>query len=91
MFWMILAAIVFLMALSKILDSRFGGVLAERMGGRVSADVEKLLVERIQLLEGEIERLGGDVHRLREESDFLHELIAERPPKEALPPGDDPD
>lgn len=93
MLWLIIViGIILIMSLSTILDSRFGQALADRTSGRITGEVDKLMLERIQLLEGEVERLGGDLQRLQEESDFLHKLIAERPAKgNALPPGEDSD
>jgi hypothetical protein len=48
------------------------------------------MAERLAFLEGEMERLTGEIARLDEESEFLHKLLAERTPDEsaALPPGD---
>ena len=47
--------------------------------------------ERIDYLEGEIERLDEDVRRLEEESRFMQQLLSERPEKRALPESDDSD
>jgi hypothetical protein len=46
--------------------------------------------ERIGYLEGEVERLSQEMGRLDEESQFLHQLLDERPGGAgALAPGDE--
>ena len=87
MFWSIIFILVLLIPiLSIVLDSQVGQALASRLERKgLSA------AERLAFLEGEVERLGKDVDQLREESQFLHKLLAERPVERgALPPaGDD--
>lgn len=98
MFWQLLILLVLLIPLlAVILDSQVGKALAARLekGGRGRRE-EQLMEERIRYLEGEVERLSSEVRRLDEESSFLHELLADRPPPEeggrrTLDAGDDPD
>jgi hypothetical protein len=76
--------------LSTVLDSRLGRAVAARLeagGGREGDDVTS---ERIRYLEAELDRLSDQVRRLSEESEFLHDLLAERKPSDEprLPPGD---
>lgn len=95
MFWQVLFLVVLLIPLlAVILDSQVGKALAHRLEGPGADAVQARLEERIRFLEGEIERLSHQVERLEEESDFLHELLAERPPPDqrtgrALEAGED--
>jgi cell division protein FtsB len=81
MFWQVLFLLVILIPLVAIvLDSQVGKALARRLEGAEADRLEQRLGERIRYLEGEVERLTGEVERLNDESDFLHELLAQRPP-----------
>ncbi len=81
MFWQILFLLVLLIPLlAIILDSQVGKALAARLERRSLGEGDEYLLDRLQYLEGEVERLTGEVERLDEESRFLHELLAERPP-----------
>lgn len=97
MFWQLLIFLVLLIPLlAVILDSQVGKALAARLEEGGGGRREELLQERIRYLEGEVERLSSEVQRLDEESSFLHELLADRPPPEeggrrTLDAGDDPD
>jgi hypothetical protein len=93
MFQLILILVVLIPLLAIVLDSQVGRALASRLERR-SIDVPgDITAERIAFLEGEVERLAGEILRLDEESDFLHKLLAERVQDQgaALPPGDRPD
>lgn len=90
MFQLILILVVLIPLLAIVLDSQVGRALASRLERR-SIDVPgDITAERIAFLEGEVERLAGEILRLDEESDFLHKLLAERVQDQgaALPPGD---
>jgi hypothetical protein len=92
MFWQIIFILVLLIPIMAIvLDSQLGRALAGRLERRSLSDPDDVVAKRIAYLEGELERLSGDVSRLDEESQFLHKLLAERPPTEALPPGESED
>lgn len=81
MFWQVLFLLVILIPLlAIILDSQVGKALANRLEGPDADGLEEHLGDRIRYLEGEVERLSSEVERLDEESDFLHQLLAERPP-----------
>jgi len=81
MFWQILFLLVLLIPLlAIILDSQVGKALAARLERRSLGEGDEYLLDRLRYLEGELERLTGEVERLDEESRFLHELLAERPP-----------
>ncbi len=90
MFWQILLIFVILIPiLAIILDSQVGRALAARLERRGLGEGDDVLAARIDYLEGEVERLGGELLRLEEESRFLHDLLAERQEDERrLPPGD---
>lgn len=73
--------------LAVVLDSQLGRALARRVerGGR---RLDEAVVERIAALEAEVERLNGEVHRLREANEFLHRLLeGKSPAKSALTSG----
>lgn len=97
MFWQLLVLLVLLIPLlAVVLDSQVGKALAARLEEGGAGARNDLLQERIRYLEGEVERLSSEIQRLDEESEFLHKLLAERPPPDegggrALESGDDPD
>ena len=77
--------------LAIVLDSQLGRALAARLERRGIGEPSDLMAERIAFLEGEVERLGGELGRLEEESQFLHKLLTERTGGEgqaALPEGE---
>ena len=89
MFWQIIFVLVLMIPiLAIVLDSQVGRALAARLEGRALGEPSDLAADRIAYLEGEVDRLGTEMSRLDEESQFLHKLLAELPEREALPPGD---
>lgn len=91
MWQLILILALLIPILAIILDSHIGRAMAARLErGRGGGEAERLLAERVAYLEGEVERLGRELQRLDEESQFLHQLLEGRSPQpEALPPGED--
>lgn len=87
---LILLLVVLIPLMAIVLDSQVGRALASRLERRGGEGPPDLVAERMAFLEGEVERLGAEVARLDEESQFLHKLLAERAPGPggALPPGD---
>jgi hypothetical protein len=89
---MMLVLIVLLVALmipltAVILDSQVGRALAARLEG--NRELGGAVSTRLAALEGEVDRLSRELHRLDEESTFLHRLLEERStPEGLLPPGD---
>lgn len=79
MFWQIMILLVLLIPLLAIvLDSSVGKAMAARLErGRPGIDAARI-AQRLQTLESEVDRLSTQVERLEEESDFLHQLLAER-------------
>ncbi|MEC7847479.1 MAG: hypothetical protein VYA70_08790 [Gemmatimonadota bacterium] len=75
--------------LAIVLDSDLGRALAGRMErpGLPSGDAAAT-AERLAYLEGEVERLTTEMGKLEEESQFLNNLLTERPASQLLPPGD---
>ena len=82
--------LVLLIPISAIvLDSPVGRALAGRMERRgLSSAGDDVTSERLSYLEGEMERLTTEVRKLEEESQFLNQLLTDRPDSRALPPGD---
>jgi hypothetical protein len=86
---MIFLLVLLIPILAIVLDSPVGRALAGRMERRgLSSGGEDLTSERLSYLEGEVERLNTEVRRLEEESQFLNQLLTDRPDSRALPPGD---
>ncbi len=86
---MIFLLVLLIPILAIVLDSPVGRALAGRMERRgLSSGDEDLTSERLSYLEGEVERLNTEVRRLEEESQFLNQLLSDRPDSRALPPGD---
>ena len=90
MFWpLILVLALLIPILALVLDSQVGRALASRLERRSLGQPDDLVGERLGYLEGEVDRLSQELGRLEEESQFLHQLLDERPGGAgALPPGD---
>jgi hypothetical protein len=81
--WSIFLILVLLIPLlAVVLDSKLGQALARRIEGAAPDDA------RLRALEAEVDRLSGEVERIREEADFLTRLLEERTEGEEqrLPP-----
>lgn len=74
----IIVLVLLIPLLAILLDSHLGRALAARVERRPLTPGEDVTQERIALLEGEVERLGSELGRLEEESQFLHRLLTER-------------
>lgn len=89
MLQLIFILVLMIPILAIVLDSAVGRALAGRLERRsLGTGSDDLTSERLSFLEGELERLSGEVRRLEDESQFMHELLTERSTSEALPPGD---
>ena len=77
--------------LAIVLDSPVGRALAGRLERKGLGEPSDMMAERMAFLEGELERLTTEVRKLEDESQFMHELLTERQPTEALPPVDGTD
>ena len=89
---MIFVLVLLIPILAIVLDSPVGRALAGRMERRgLSPEGDDLTSERLSYLEGEVERLNTEMRRLEEESQFLNQLLTDRPASKALPPGDQSD
>ncbi len=87
---MIFLLVLLIPILAIVLDSPVGRALAGRMERRgLPSGGEDATAERLSYLEGEVERLTTEMRRLEEESQFLNQLLTDRPDSEALPPGDE--
>ena len=88
--WQIILFLALLIPiLAIVLDSQVGRALASRLERRGLSQPDDLTGERLGYLEGEVERLSQELIRLEDESQFLHQLLDERPGGAgALPPGD---
>lgn len=79
MFWQLIFLLVLLIPiLAIVLDSQLGRALASRLERRGLGAPDDLMAERVAFLEGELDRLSGEVSRLEDESQFLHRLLVER-------------
>jgi hypothetical protein len=89
MWWLVIIVFGLLIPeiLSTVLDSRLGRAVAAQIEnrGKTVTDPEPL-VERIRYLEGELDRLSGDVQKLRDESEFFQKLLTERASEGRTPP-----
>ncbi len=86
---MIFFLVLMITILAIVLDSPVGRALEGRMEGRgLSSGADKVTSERLSYLEGEVERLTTEVRKLEEESQFLNNLLTDRPASQVLPPGD---
>ena len=86
---MIFLLVLLIPILAIVLDSPVGRALAGRMERKgLSSGGEDATPERLSYLEGEVERLTTEMRRLEEESQFLNQLLTDRPASRALPPGD---
>jgi len=85
----IIILVLLIPILAIVLDSPVGRALAGRLERRSIADGADTTGERLAFLEGEIERLNDEVRQLEEESDFLHRLLEQRPPRDSLPSSSD--
>ncbi len=86
---MIFLLVLLIPILAIVLDSPVGRALAGRMERRgLSSGSDDATSERLAYLEGEVERLTTEVRKLEEESQFLNQLLTDRPDSGALPPGD---
>jgi hypothetical protein len=94
MIQLIILLVLLIPILAIVLDSQVGRALAARLeGGRAISGPDAATHERIAFLEGEVERLGSELSRLEEESEFMHKLLTERSsgdgPTSALTEGED--
>jgi HAMP domain-containing protein len=87
---LILILVVLIPLLAVVLDSAVGRALASRLERRSTEASGDATMERLAFLEGEVERLAGEVQRLEEEGEFLHRLLTDRNRERgvSLPPGD---
>ncbi len=88
MIGLIVLLVLLIPILAIVLDSPVGRALAGRMERRGISGGDDVTSERLSYLEGEVERLTTEMRKLEEESQFLNNLLTERPASEALPPGD---
>lgn len=76
--YLIVLLIVMIPLVAIILDSRLGQALAGRLESSRLSSGDDIAGERLAFLESEVDRLSSEVEKLSEESDFLHQLLAER-------------
>ena len=89
-FQLILILVVLIPLLAIVLDSQVGRALASRLERRGLEAPNDSSAERLAFLEGEVERLSGEIQRLDEQGEFVQRLLTERRQEgAALPPGDE--
>jgi hypothetical protein len=76
MMWWIFVLVLLIPLLAVILDSQLGRALARRI------ENDGIGGDRMTALEGEIERLSREVESLREQTEFVDRLLAERERKQ---------
>ena len=87
---LIVLLVLLIPILAIVLDSPVGRALAGRMERRqLPSQGDDVTSERLSYLEGEVDRLTTDMRKLEEESQFLNQLLADRPDSQVLPPGDE--
>jgi hypothetical protein len=87
---LILILVVLIPLLAIVLDSQVGRALASRLERRGLEAPSDSTAERLAFLEGEVERLTGEIQRLDEQGEFVQRLLTERRQEgAALPPGDE--
>jgi cell division protein FtsB len=81
MMWFVFVLVLLIPLLAVVLDSQLGRALARRVeeGGTGS--------ERLAALEAEVERLGRELERLQEQTEFVDRLLEERR-RDRLPGGE---
>ena len=84
---LIVILVLLIPILAIVLDSDIGKAIARRLERGNRARGDGLSHDRLVYLESELERLGQEVGRLDEESQFLHRLLAEHADPDSLPPG----
>lgn len=72
MLGVIIILVLLIPLVAVILDSRLGQALARRIEAGAPDNA------RLRALENEVDRLGGEVERLREASEFVTRLLEER-------------
>ena len=84
---LIVVLVLLIPILAIVLDSDVGKAIARRLerGNRRSGDGDGGAHDRLAYLESEMERLGREVGRLGEESQFLQKLLAESSEASAPP------
>jgi hypothetical protein len=80
MIWVFLIVVVIMVpeVVSILMDSRLARAFAARIESGVRQD-SAALENRIQWLEGEVERLGQTLEEVRAEGEFVHRLLADAP------------
>jgi cell division protein FtsB len=72
MMWLVFVLVLMIPLLAVILDSQLGRALARRVEESGPGS------ERLSALEAEVERLGRELERLREQTEFVDRLLEER-------------
>lgn len=88
MLWLVILIVLLIPLLAVVLDSPVVRALASRIENEGKSGADPALGKRLTQLEGEVERLNNEVVRLEEETTFLHRLLADKPSRSELPPGD---
>lgn len=86
-YWVFILALM-IPLVAVVLDSKLGRAVAARVE-RQLGPADQAVDDRVAALEAEVDRLGRDIRRLEEESEFLHRLLEGRTARDALPSSDD--
>ena len=83
---MIVVLVLLIPILAIVLDSDVGKAIARRLERGKRARDDSGSHDRLVYLESELERLGKEVGRIEDESQFLQKLLAGHSDPDALPP-----
>ncbi len=86
--WVILLVALMIPILGIVVDSPIGRALARRLGGDETPASPGLadLARKVELLEAEVDDLNVSVQGLREENQFLQQLLEDGAHRPQLPP-----
>ena len=86
--YIILIIALMIPLVAVVLDSHLGRALADYIARRGGDTLPGPSNQRLQTLENEVDRLGKEVMRLEEETQFLHRLLESKPAKPHELPSD---
>lgn len=83
MIWLFFVLVLLIPLAAVVLDSQLGRALARRIEGGSAPDSARLAA-----LESEVDRLGRELERLQEQTEFVDRLLEERTQQQRLTGGE---